>query len=224
MNRVILLWLLVVCHDGVMGDRSDVMCPPGTYIDPSGRCSWCREGTYQEKPGADMCKECKPGTVSKEIAATSPVVCKNCPRGTYASSSSVCLQCPLNTISPAGATNSKECTALPGFYGVPGKNAAACPLNYYCVQGTFVPIPCPEGTISDMMSTGCVPGVQNVVLNNWIFSLVWVALFLSGAIWLGAYKMAKDCLNNKWWQGAGSKVIQIRIVPVKTLQIRSEGV
>jgi hypothetical protein len=217
-----LLWGSYVAR--VLGDKEDASCPPGTYMDPSGRCSWCREGTYQDRAGSRSCKECKLGTVSKEIAATSPMVCKNCPIGTFAASTSLCLQCPTNTISPAGATNSKECTALAGFYGLPGKPAAECPQNHYCVQGTFVPIPCPEGMISDTMATSCVPGVQHVVVNDWIFSLVWVALFLSGAIWLGAYKMVKTCLHNRWTIASGNRVIQIRILPVKTLTNKSEGV
>lgn len=194
--------------------RSDATCPQGTYVDPSGRCSWCREGTYQDEVGAKQCKECRPGTVSREIAAVSPVVCKNCAPGTYATSTTACAECPLNTISPAGAVDAKECSALAGYYGQPGTAAAGCPANYYCVSGTFVPTPCPDGTTSPPLASSCAPGVGIVVLYDWIFTLLWIALVMSGVVWLGAYKMVKDCYHHVQRPLSASypKTIHIRIV------------
>lgn len=189
-------------------------CPQGTYIDPAGRCSWCREGTYQDEVGAQQCKECRPGTISREIAATSAVACKNCPPATYATSSSTCAHCPPNTISPAGATDRSECSALPGYYGQFGEMAMGCPANHYCVSSTLVPTPCPDGTTSSALASSCTPGVESIVLYDWVFAMTWVALFLSGAVWLGAYKMVKSCYNNKTqsWSVQFPKTIRIRIV------------
>jgi len=180
----------VVQHGG-----GDAACPQGTYVDPGGRCSWCREGTFQDEVGARKCKECRPGTVSREIAAVSPMVCKNCPAGTYAASLSTCLQCPMNTNSPPGAVTIRECLPHPGYYGQPGGVAIACAANFYCVEGTSVPTPCPPGMTAAPAASACAPGVENVVLFDWVFALVWVALFLSGAIWMGAYKMLKTCYH-----------------------------
>lgn len=186
----------------------DPMCPQGTYIDPGGRCSWCREGTYQDETGQRSCKQCRRGMISMEIAATSPTVCRNCPNNAYASSASTCSPCPPHTISPAGAVNRLECTARAGYFGLAGDIGEPCPANFYCVQGTSVATPCAEGTISEAGSHVCTPGIQSVVLYDWVFSLAWLALFFSGAVWLGAYKTLKDCTRH------------IPLPPSRTIQIR----
>jgi hypothetical protein len=209
-SGVLFSLVAAVLSTGRLGATSvgDAGCPQGTYSDPGGRCSWCREGTFQDETGAKQCKECRPGTISKEIAATSVVVCKNCPSGAYATSLSSCDPCPMNTISPAGATSIKECSSLPGYYGQPGTLATSCPARYYCVAGTFVPTPCPPGTTAAACASECAPGVENVVLFDWVFASMWVALFLSGAIWMGAYKMLKTCYHKQPYP----RTIQIHIV------------
>lgn len=193
----------------VKSHAGDASCPQGTYVDPGGRCSWCREGTFQDEVGAKKCKECRPGTVSREIAAVSAVVCKNCPGGTYAASLSLCLPCPINTRSPPGAVTIKECLSYPGYYGQPGSVAIGCPANFFCVEGTSVPTPCPPGTTALPAASACTPGVGNVVLFDWVFALAWAALFLSGAVWMGAFKMMQTCYHEPKMY---PKTIQIHIV------------
>jgi hypothetical protein len=47
------------------------------------------------------------------------------------------------------------------------------------------------------------------VLFDWVFALAWVALFLSGAIWMGAFKMLQTCYHEP---RGYPKTIQIHIV------------
>jgi hypothetical protein len=116
-----------------------------------------------------------------------------------------CAPCPLNTISPAGATWVGECTPLPGYYAsAPGIVATQCPANFYCVEGTMQPTPCPEGTISPPAASICVPGVQSIILYDWVFVGAWLVLFSSGVLGLGVYRHAL-----KPWRPPTS--IQIRI-------------
>lgn len=182
-------------------------------MDSKGRCSWCMEGTYQDKAGEYSCKTCRRGMISKEVAATSPTSCRNCPTGTYAVSLSECWQCPPNTISPAGAVGVYECTPIAGYYAPAGTFGIECPANSYCVQGTSKPTPCPPGTISNPGSSQCSPGVQAVLLYDWIFGVAWIILFMSGALAMGAYKTAAECwhhLDKKNISDTG--VIRIQIV------------
>jgi hypothetical protein len=172
-----------------------VVCPQGTFLDPLGRCSWCGEGSYQDEIGAVGCKNCRRGMYSKEIAAISPSACQNCPPGKYATNSSACGPCPIDTTSPAGAFDIQECIALAGYFGVPGAAAQKCPAEHYCVQGTAIPTPCQQGMTSPPGATQCKPGTQAILLYDWVFSVAWLALFFPGSICLGAYKMIRECTS-----------------------------
>jgi hypothetical protein len=168
---------------------SSTECPPGTYMNlTNGKCQWCEAGSYQPNTGSTECFKCKKGMFSEEIAASSPRTCQNCARGTYSINTAECAKCPLNTVSPAGATDILECTAAAGYFGVPGRAGIQCPADFYCVQGTTAPTACPHGTISVAGSTQCTPGVSTVLLNDWIFGSAWILLFLAGILALGVYK------------------------------------
>ena len=45
-----------------------------------------------------------------------------------------------------------DCTAIPGYYGLPGVAAKQCPANFYCPGGSLGAIPCPSD--SPISSTG----------------------------------------------------------------------
>jgi Tyrosine-protein kinase ephrin type A/B receptor-like len=185
----LVLLMLVETWSYLPTKPSNMRCPPGTYMsEDRGECQWCEAGSYQPESGAMGCISCKKGMVSQEPAATSSRVCRNCPRGTYAINSSVCEGCPLNTISPAGAVDILECTSEKGHFSMAGRIGVECPANFYCVQGTTTPTPCPDGTISQPRSTQCTPGVRAVILYDWIFGSAWIILFLSGVLALGVYK------------------------------------
>lgn len=193
--------------------RAHIDCPVGTFMDREGRCSWCTEGTYQDEVGAHTCKTCRPGMFSTEVAATSHRACRNCPKNTFASTPSLCSPCPPFTTSPSGASSPVECTPIAGYYGIAGIIGVECPANNYCTQGTTRPTPCPSGTISPAGSSQCTPGVQAVLLYDWIFASAWVALLVSGAFWMGAYKAIAECFRHTSAQAkAGVGVIRIQII------------
>jgi hypothetical protein len=134
--------------------------------------------------------------VSGEIGATSASACRNCPPGGYAIDQASCARCPLNTVSPAGAIGVGECTPLPGYYAsASGIVATECPANFYCVQGMTTPTPCPEGTISPPGARVCTPGVQSILLYDWVFVAAWLVLFSSGVLGLGMYRHALKTLR-----------------------------
>ena len=188
-------------------------CPPGTHVAtlPSGEryCRWCEPGTYQEEESSkqEMCIPCRRGMVSGEIGAKSARACRNCPPGGYALDLVSCAPCPVNTVSPGGAVGVVECSPLPGHYasGAIGAGATECPANYYCVEGTTAPTPCPEGTISPPAASVCTPGVRSIVLYDWVFALSWLVLFSSGVAGIGMYRYALKP------QRPASTSIQIRI-------------
>jgi hypothetical protein len=191
-------------------------CPPGMHVSETAGgeifCRWCRSGTYQpeENTAARECIPCKKGMVSSQIGATSARACQNCPSGSYATGQTTCTPCPLNTISPSGASDVSECTPLAGHYaGSPGVAAIECPANFYCVEGTTAPTQCPDGTISPPGTSRCTPGVRSVILYDWVFGVAWLVLFSSGVFGLGVYRHA---LKNVGGGARNSAAIQIKIV------------
>ena len=215
MQHVLALVLCLLA--GVCGETA---CATGMYHDESSSgsgCQWCKPGTYQTEPGSKHCVPCRKGMVSNEIGANTPKTCHNCPRGTYATGSSLCAECPLNTVSPAGAYGVLECTSSPGYYSKPGGMGMECPANFYCVQGTTEPTPCPEGTISATVATQCFPGIGSVMLIDWVFGSIWILGFLSVVLGLGLYKhiVIHGCHIITSSSGKGcqdSAVIQIKVI------------
>lgn len=186
-------------------------CAQGTYWQyASSMCLECAAGSYQSDTGKDFCIDCKAGKYSTNTGATSPQTCLNCAVGTYAINNSMCVNCPSNTISPSGAFELAECTPSQGYYSSEvGSAGMECPVNYYCVQGTTAPTPCPKGTISNARAIQCVPGVSTVILYDWIFGSVWISLFFCGIVALGLYKQVLGWFRSKNKQMG---VIQIKIV------------
>jgi hypothetical protein len=157
------------------GGALQPMCPSGAYYLPHHGCVQCKRGMY-----------------SKEKGAVSAKACKNCASGTYAVNASSCEACPPNTISPAGAFGIMECSPQTGFYASAGVAGVECPANFYCVQGTTRPTPCPAGTSSPPRAARCTQGGVRFQLLNWIVVISWILLISSGVAGLGLFKHASN--------------------------------
>ena len=81
------------------------LCKSGYYY-YWGKCYICPGGTHSVSDFS-KCIDCQRGTSSSSGAS----YCKNCPAGTYASSSksTICLECPAGTYSSIGAYECKKC-------------------------------------------------------------------------------------------------------------------
>lgn len=86
-----------------------------------------------------------------------------------------------------------------------------CPANFYCVQGTTRPTPCPPGTVSGPKASQCTPGIQRVALFDWIITLAWIVLFSCGVVGLGLFKR-KAVAAKEEKDSSLPGVIQIQIV------------
>jgi hypothetical protein len=181
-------WISIVLVSAQYGED----CAPGSYVFHGVYCRWCEAGTYQTEINAGECIECRKGTVSGLIGASSPHVCQNCPSGTYAVSLKECRECPPHMTSPSGAESEAECTVVAGYYysAAVGGEALECPANFYCVQGTEAPTPCPEGTGAVPGSSQCTAGMGPVLLFDWILGASWLILLFSGVFGLGLYRMS----------------------------------
>lgn len=126
------------------------LCPPGTFnYSDAGPCPagfYCPVGTAEPE-------KCPPGTFSNETKLSSVEQCQNCTAGRYCGE--------FNLVKPSGLCRE-------GYYcpsGASRPDWIECPAGAYCVNGTFEPELCPNGTfrnitkgmsIEDCFS--CTPG------------------------------------------------------------------
>ena len=125
----------------------------GQYSTPDGHVQNCRGGTYGTVGGSlhISCKECPPGSISKEGA----LICELCPAAQpFASHGStecaaacpistylrdgVCVSCPAGFFGPIGAISSDECTPCDaGYYSneTTGGLCLKCPHGWSSVSG-----------------------------------------------------------------------------------------
>jgi hypothetical protein len=108
----------------------------------------------------------EPGTFSN-FDVSAQASCTACPVNTYsnvsaASSGSVCMPCPPNTVAPGMLASERDelvdCVARPGFFGVSGQPATACPAGFFknfLGQTT--------GTIADCQPCTYAPSIYSVV-------------------------------------------------------------
>lgn len=135
-----------------------IVCDVGRYATPTG-CKKCPKGTFNGKlSNATSCNPCKEGTYAEK-------------RGTV--SSQLCLECPPDSVSPAGASSCKRCT---DGYVRACDNCVRCPpgteirpfgscgcekcsdRSYYAPDwNTDFCIPCPYGLVASDDHTKCVP-------------------------------------------------------------------
>lgn len=133
------------------------------------------------------------------VLSGTPSACSPCSAGTYIDNShTTCLQCPENTISPVAATSIVECLAQPGFYGLPGTPAVACPAGYACPASTMWPVRCNTNTsqqaqscilTSDPVSTESPltsVSVEHTLTTH--FLVIWSASMAAGVIIMYIYR------------------------------------
>ncbi|KAF6736840.1 hypothetical protein FQA47_014055 [Oryzias melastigma] len=116
-------------------------CPAGTAFDLRS----CPEGTYGPDPGywsVDQCRECDGGHYCSSRNATA--VSGSCQEGYYCSHGNTSVF-SLSSLSPG--------------------EGGPCPVGHYCPQASILPVPCPQGTFSNLsklVSKGdcqpCLPG------------------------------------------------------------------
>ena len=127
-------------------DKPDKPCNAG-YI--------CRGGSDSPSPeGADLNTKCPPGHYCPK-GSLSPMPC---PQGTYNPNSigqSIhdCQPCDAgHYCNETGMLNAGP-NCIEGFYcgnGSVSPKQLLCPSGYFCPNGVVAPIPCPEGTYSDL--------------------------------------------------------------------------
>ncbi|KAF3692794.1 Sushi, von Willebrand factor type A, EGF and pentraxin domain-containing protein 1 [Channa argus] len=168
-----------VCHTGYYcsggavsptptdGETGDI-CPAGHFC-PMGSSSpvVCPDGTFSNSTGADMCKDCPPGTYCLSEQGVQP-----CPAGHYCLGGGVesILPCPPGTYSPHfGLSQVEQCLICPagfycedwglfeptgpcqaGYYCIGGSEGGLCPPAHYCPDGSASPLPCPAGTYTNL--------------------------------------------------------------------------
>ncbi|XP_023933458.1 uncharacterized protein LOC106181652, partial [Lingula anatina] len=125
------------------------LCNAGKYFCRLG----AKSGTPLGEPNADECpagffcpegstepQKCPLGTFSSNVRLTAATDCSNCTQGYYCNG--------LNLTTPTG-----QCWG--GYYCPSNSQAstpdyALCPEGSYCINGSFVPEPCPQGTYSNL--------------------------------------------------------------------------
>jgi len=175
-------------------------CAPGRYsfgagatacpLCPAGRsgadCAPCPAGSYQTGVAARACQRCGPGTYSTGAGLTRSA-CRNCPAGTYgAKNASACEPCGRGLVSPAGATERRECVAAAGFFGRRGEAARRCPAGSFCAAGVEMPSPCVGGSSSAPGASRCTPGVGQVYLWDYVVGAMWA--LTTAAICVGFWR------------------------------------
>ena len=143
-----------LCANGTgVSGQACVSCRPGEY-GVLGLCFPCPPGAYNPAFGRTACVPCAPGGFTNSPGAIDQSQCLPCPETTYWTPLG-CLACPANTASPRGSLTARDCLAVPGFYGLPGQRALACPSGSFCPQASMAPSKCPDGAVSAQGSQAC---------------------------------------------------------------------
>ena len=133
-----------------------ILCERGYRQITSGetvRCENCKEGEFNDIPGAELCESCPPGRYNDALAATSLANCYECRATRFsnisgAKSESVCELCPPGTnSSQKGATACDPCRA--GSYSKSSgqESCDLCPAGSFAKESRSIECkPCPPGT------------------------------------------------------------------------------
>ena len=114
-------------------DQEDCKCNAGYTGADGGPCFVCVAGRFKESPGSVECVVCQPGTFSEAVGAKDKALC---------------LSCPVNTTSGAGATRADDCSCNAGYTGKRGGPCTACKAGFHkprlgeepcieCLAGTY---------------------------------------------------------------------------------------
>ena len=133
-RRVFLSKRCICVHSGRFSENA-TLCPPGTFnYSDAGPCPagfYCPVGTAEPE-------KCPPGTFSNETKLSSLEQCQNCTAGKYCGE--------FNLVKPSGLCRE-------GYYCPSGASRAdwiECPAGAYCINGTFEPELCPNGTFRNI--------------------------------------------------------------------------
>lgn len=127
---------------------SDCKCNAGYTGTASAGCQACESGKYKFTTGSVPCSTCPAGSVGIAGVARRDTVansCQECGEDTYASSLTVCTNCPINTQAPAGSSDVSQCICKADFY-----------LNVNTCEA------CPPGSVKtdagNQACSACAPG------------------------------------------------------------------
>ncbi|XP_071505048.1 uncharacterized protein [Diadema antillarum] len=137
-------------------------CTPGMYCqtagleEPTGNCSagfYCTLGASDPAPTDNTTGSVCPVGHYCPVGSPAPLAC---PTGYYLNSQQNdamedCLPCPLGEFCPGVGREESAGQCDAGFYCPGGQNVSApaeyiCPVGYYCVEGSFEPQICENGT------------------------------------------------------------------------------
>lgn len=149
----------------------------------------CPTGFYSPIEGLALCYSCPPGWYCNESGGTiKPIECTtgdfcpketgtpfNCPDGKYTQAYMVglereeqCANCTTGYYCDTGLYDrNKKCDA--GYFCLSGahkkdQSGLECPTGFYCLEGTKMPVACPDGkyslrgATSEDNCTDCLPG------------------------------------------------------------------
>lgn len=126
-----------------------INCPSGQYQKETGKgsCSKCEAG--QVTVGGKSCRQCTPGTFSKEEGGTA---CQECRVGTFSSSDrTFCEDCPNGWYQNIPRT--PQCNKCPVGFQQDKRGQAACsqclPGSFQSDRGSYLCINCPSGKYQD---------------------------------------------------------------------------
>lgn len=147
------------CNVGYIGNGTDcedlnecdenTTCPMNAFCYNTVGSFYCECDRGYSGPDVYNCTACPAGQY-KDVTGTSN--CTHCPEDTYSEvpavqTSSGCLQCPLNSDSEAGTTNSTLCLCRPGYTWQDLQTCSACVAGKYKTGiGPQACTACPGGT------------------------------------------------------------------------------
>ena len=129
------------------GHISECVCTYG-YTLVARVCQICVKGTFKPQPGDVDCTDCRPGTYSEVIGA---------------STIDTCLTCPPNSESLARSDHRTDCECTPGFSGSNGGPCIGCPTGKFKEsKGSSDCVSCPAGKFANTTNSthcfSCVSG------------------------------------------------------------------
>ena len=133
-------------------DAVQCACLPGYFFcTDCHECKPCAQGSFKSTTANTECTACEVGYFTASTASTSSDNCTLCPANSYTTIDDdvgvQCLDCPLNTVSLAGAQGIASCVCMAGYTGQ-NTNCIACEVGKYKpLSGAQSCILCPDGYI-----------------------------------------------------------------------------
>ena len=139
----------------VFGNKSDCQCNAGFYSLDIDTCQACAKGSFKEQLGNQACSLCPSGKISNVINSTSRDDCQSCAPTFFAmNGSTVCSECPENTISMGLRARKTDCKCLAGYKApADGQFCSACePGKFKESTGVGVCAACAGGKYSELQN------------------------------------------------------------------------